>query len=57
MSKKNYPAKSDEVLIKFIAFCKENPRLRFWQALYSFMGANQIIIDGEDPFYWEGKRE
>ena len=55
MSKKTYPAKSDEVLIKFIAFCKKNPRLRFWQALINFMG-KQILVDGQDPFYWEGKR-
>jgi hypothetical protein len=50
-----YPAKSNEVLIKFIAFCQENPHLRFWQALYSFTGAERIRIDTKDPFYWEGR--
>jgi len=42
------------VLDKFVKFCKENSKLRFWQALYAFSGAEMISVNNQDTFYWEG---
>ena len=39
----------------FYCFCRCNPELRFWQALYEWSRKMLILVDGEDPFYWEGK--
>lgn len=49
---------NEEVLNEFISFCKQHPELRFWQALYAFIGVvgeNGITVNGEDPFYWNKK--
>lgn len=35
------------------SFLEANPELRFWQALWAVTGTS-IMIDGEDPFNWEG---
>jgi hypothetical protein len=52
--------KSKELLDDFISFCKENPSLRFWQALAAWadgaiwrrdFSGNSL----EDTYYFEGK--
>jgi len=53
MANKN---RNRETLKKFIRFCDKHPELRFWQAIYSWMNAEKIEVDGTDPFYWEGER-
>ena len=48
--------KSKNIIIakKFYEYCKKNPELRFWQALQSFGKFNEILVDDQDPFYWNG---
>lgn len=36
---------------EFIKFLGEHPELRFWQAVYAFTKAEEITVDGKDPFY------
>jgi hypothetical protein len=50
--------KNKETLKDFVKFCEEHKEYRFWQALYAWVGAvgiGGIWVNGEDPFYWEGK--
>jgi len=52
--------KNEKVLKDFTKFCEANPNLRFWQALYDWVGAvgiGGIWVKGKDPFYWEGKNK
>lgn len=52
-----------EVLTDFVRYCEENPNLRFWQALRNWAEVNFLVVsdspnvlyDGQDTFYWEGK--
>ncbi len=36
---------------QFLKFCKSNPQLRFYQALYVFTQADIIQINNQDCFY------
>jgi hypothetical protein len=55
---------------EFLAYCKANPHLRFWQALLAWTGLNKLCevtfrkdcgkdvqVDVKDTFYWGGKNE
>lgn len=52
--------KNKTVLDNFIAYCRANPELRFWQALANWSKAHCIYKVNEygiqeDTFYFEGK--
>ena len=50
--------RNSKVLLDFVEFCESNPELRFWQALFAWVGVpgrGGILVGGEDPFYWEDK--
>lgn len=49
--------RNSEVLKDFVKFCKSNPELRFWQAVWAWLRCTSLQIDGVDPFYWEGKNK
>lgn len=57
------PSKNSATLASFALFCKENPQLRFWQALSSWSERRVYLADTSlfdvthDPFYWEGRNE
>lgn len=55
---------------EFLAYCKCNPHLRFWQALLSWSGLTRIMevtgsisgipirhLEMKDTFYWVGKNK
>jgi hypothetical protein len=55
-------SRNSEVLEDFVAYCKAQPDLRFWQALSAWskvpyiLASNTNGIEGtEDTFYWEGR--
>ncbi len=55
--------RNSTVLASFVAYCKANPELRFWQALRNWVGYNFIWVsdfptdapDLRDTFSWEGR--
>ncbi len=60
--------KNKELLDEFVAYCEENPELRFWQALRSWSGQSFLLaadttdftkkppyLGLKDTFYWEFK--
>lgn len=60
-------SKSAETLADFTKYCKENPELRFWQALRNWSGYSSIcthqlddkglVSEVKDTFYFEGKNK
>jgi len=38
---------------QFITFLEEHKELRLWQSIYAFFKADKILVNGEDPFYFE----
>lgn len=50
-------AKTMKLLIDFMGYCTTHPQQRFWQALRNWCEAYKVEADGEDTFYWEGKRK
>jgi hypothetical protein len=54
-------SKNKITLDSFVTYCKQNPNLRFWQALVNWSGFNFIIVrnqsfeEGTDTFYFEGR--
>lgn len=58
-------SKNQKQLDSFVKYCKENPSLRFWQALSSWSGFGIYASNVEpisapkeflDTFYWEEQR-
>jgi hypothetical protein len=59
--------KNKKILDSFVAYCKEYPEMRFWQALRNWCGASFIGYsrdsfkpagqppEYEDTFYWNQK--
>lgn len=45
-------SRNSEVLESFVAFCKENPDLRFWQALSAWSGKH-IILASASPIRYD----
>jgi hypothetical protein len=59
---KKPPSKNKETLASFVAYCREHPEQRFWQALRNWAGVAFVLVSGElpgpgqlDTFYREGK--
>jgi hypothetical protein len=61
-------SRNAETLADFVAYCKEHPSDRFWQALRNWSGHDFIYacdgaeiaerrdgVGARDTFYWEGK--
>jgi hypothetical protein len=56
------PESKNAVLLEsFSRYCKDNPELRFWQALRNWSGFNFICVSQDAPdepykdtFYWTG---
>lgn len=55
--------RNSAVLASFVAYCKANPDMRFWQALRNWSKYSFILVSSEPPaddsnmkdtFYWEG---
>ena len=40
--------RSQPVLDDFVAYCKANPNLRFWQALNAWSGKGVLLVDLEN---------
>ena len=62
----DYKNRNAKVLASFVAYCKANPNLRFWQALRNWSGFNFVYVSDEatdygyrinamNTFYWEGR--
>lgn len=49
---RNRSSRNAAVLAEFVAFCEQNPELRFWQALALWSGASRIEYVSEQV---EGK--
>lgn len=49
--------KSRKTLNSLIAYCRKHPKLRFWQAVYGWLNACEILIDYIDPYYFNGKEK
>lgn len=54
------PSRNESQLRDFSEYCRENPELRFWQALAAWSGYHKILVSDVgckpvDTFYWEGK--
>ena len=49
--------RNSKLLKSFTQYCKDNPKERFWQAIRNWSGYGFIIADGDDTFYWEGRRK
>lgn len=57
--------KNEQLLASFVRYCKENPELRFWQALRNWSGFGFIWVSDNTPeqpdftmidtFHFEGK--
>ena len=48
-------SKNFDLLTEFYFYCLVNKDLRFFQALSGWLGKD-IIVGGEDPFYFKGKK-
>ena len=59
-------SKNEKTLASFVAYCKANPGLRFWQALRNWSGFNFVCVRTSPPwddwgsncvdtFEWKGR--
>ncbi len=42
--------RNSKMLESFVAYCEENPQLRFWQALRNWCGWDAVMLVGHDSY-------